>query len=393
MDNESNVSKIKQALNRSSSQILVLIVGILTFFFLYKFDKVLFIIRKILIILSPIIIGLLLAYLLNPAMKYFEEKVRAFLEKRMKKKREKIPAAARACAIAISFVLLFFCIYLLVYMVIPQIYSNVRNLIVTLPGQFNRLMDQLNSRMEDDRQLSALIDGIYKEAMKFLTNWVKTDMMDQVAAVATGVYGFVRVIVDVLVGIIVAAYVLMSKEVFVRQIKKTMYAFLSEKKVEGLLEVFRETDRIFGGFITGKIVDSIIIGILCFFFMLLLGLPYAALISVIIGVTNVIPFFGPYIGAVPSAFLILLTSPSKGVIFIIFILILQQFDGNILGPKILGESTGLSPFWVVFAIILGGGLFGVAGMFFGVPTLGVIYYLMKRLVDSRLAAKGREDKI
>ena len=151
--------------------------------------------------------------------------------------------------------------------------------------------------------------------------------------------------------------------------------------------LLKESDKIFGGFISGKIIDSLIIGAICFVCCLILRMPYVALISVIVGVTNVIPFFGPYIGAIPSTILIMLDSPSKGVIFLLFIIILQQVDGNIIGPKILGESTGLSPFWVVFAIFLGNGLFGVVGLFIGVPTWGVVYYLIKRYVNYRVRKK------
>ena len=151
--------------------------------------------------------------------------------------------------------------------------------------------------------------------------------------------------------------------------------------------LLKESDKIFGGFISGKIIDSLIIGAICFVCCLILRMPYVALVSVIVGVTNVIPFFGPYIGAIPSTILIMLDSPSKGVIFLLFIIILQQVDGNIIGPKILGESTGLSPFWVVFAIFLGNGLFGVVGLFIGVPTWGVVYYLIKRYVNYRVRKK------
>ncbi len=155
-----------------------------------------------------------------------------------------------------------------------------------------------------------------------------------------------------------------------------------------ILHLTTKSNEIFGGFIIGKIIDSAIIGVLCFFGLSILDMPYVMLVSVIVGVTNVIPFFGPYIGAVPSAILILLSDPMKGLYFIIFILVLQQFDGNILGPKILGNSTGLSAFWVIVAILLGGGLFGFVGMVMGVPTFAVLYYIAEMILDNRLKRKS-----
>ena len=373
-------------------QIVVLVVGILVFFFIYKLGKIVGLVRSLLLMLTPILIGLGLAYLLNPLMMIFEKHVGEFLTMRMKKK-EKIPALARGIGIAASLAVLIFMLYFLFNLVIPQIYNNVRKLIVTLPGQINQLMARLEKMTKEDQELSEIINTIYTEAMKFLTNWVKRDMFSQVTVLLNGMVGFLKTITDVLVGLIVAVYVLASKETFKRQSKKLLYAFFNDTTSERLIEIARESDKIFGGFIVGKIVDSIIIGILCFIGMVILRLPYAVLIAVMVGVTNVVPFFGPYIGAIPSSILIFLTSPTKGLIFLLFILALQQFDGNILGPKILGESTGLSPFWVIFAILVGGGLFGVVGMVLGVPTMGVIYYLMKRLINYKLISKGKEEEI
>ncbi len=190
-----------------------------------------------------------------------------------------------------------------------------------------------------------------------------------------------------LVGIIISIYVLMSKEEFIGQSKKLMYALLPGKSANAVIHTVHKSNEIFGGFISGKILDSMIIGVLCFICLYFMKMPYALLVSVIVGVTNVIPFFGPYLGAVPSTILIMLASPIQGVYFIIFILILQQFDGNILGPAILGESTGLSSFWVVFAILVGGGIFGILGMIIGVPAFAVIIYVIRRMVNYILEKK------
>ena len=201
-----------------------------------------------------------------------------------------------------------------------------------------------------------------------------------------------------LIGIIVSVYVLMSKEKFIGQGKKMLYAVLKPHFANNVLTVLRQSNRIFGGFISGKLIDSLIIGIICFIGLYFMKTPYTVLVSVIVGVTNIIPFFGPFIGAVPSAFLVLI-SDSGGInimgciYFLIFILALQQFDGNILGPKILGDSTGLSSFWVLFSILLFGGLFGVLGMVIGVPLFAVIYDIVKKFICASLRKKGKLEEM
>lgn len=180
---------------------------------------------------------------------------------------------------------------------------------------------------------------------------------------------------------------LFGKETFAAQIKKMLYAGMQVERANMVLHITRKSNEIFGGFIIGKIIDSAIIGVLCFIGITILDMPYILLVSVIVGVTNVIPFFGPYIGAIPSTILIALADPLKGLYFLIFIIALQQLDGNVIGPKILGNSTGLSAFWVVFSILLGGGLFGFIGMIIGVPTFAVIYYIVKMVVEEKLKKK------
>lgn len=201
------------------------------------------------------------------------------------------------------------------------------------------------------------------------------------AGVTTGVIGVVKILFNVIIGIIISIYVLMSKEVFIGQSKKVVYAMFSGKKANAIIHTVHKSNEIFGGFISGKILDSLIIGILCFICLYFMKMPYSVLVSVIVGVTNVIPFFGPYLGAVPSTILIMLANPIQGLYFVIFILVLQQIDGNIIGPKILGDSTGLSSFWVVFAILMGGGLFGIPGMIIGVPLFAVIFYILRRALN------------
>ena len=276
-------------------------------------------------------------------------------------------------------------------LLIPELYVSIRNLVFTLPRQIGNALDTLNEARLDDSTTGTFIKTALEEGTDMFMNWMRTDLLDKtnelMSNLTVGVINVLSEIFNILIGVIVSIYILFSKELFVRQTKKAVYAIFSADHANMILHLTTKSNEIFGGFIIGKIIDSAIIGVLCFFGLSLLNMPYVMLVSVIVGVTNVIPFFGPYIGAVPSTILILLSDPMKGLYFVIFILLLQQFDGNILGPKILGNSTGLSAFWVIVAILLGGGLFGFVGMVMGVPTFAVLYYIAEMLVDNRLKRK------
>ena len=335
---------------------------------------------------ASIIMGIVIAYLLNPVVEFYERhldrSLGKFIEKKTKKK-----VSMRGLSIFISVIIVLAVIALLIMMVVPQIYTNISNLVYSFPEQIQDLVGKLMELAKNNEKVRNAINGFYDNFMNYITNWIKSDMLGQVSVVIDGIMGIFGTAVNCLVAFIVAIYVLLSKETFRRQIKKVINAFFNERQTNVIVSVVKESDKIFGGFISGKIIDSFIIGVICFVCCLILRMPYVALVSVIVGVTNLIPFFGPYIGAIPSAVLILLDSPSKGIVFIIFIAILQQVDGNIIGPKILGQSTGLSPFWVVFAIFLGNGLFGIVGLFIGVPLWAVVYYLIKRYVNYRIRIK------
>lgn len=399
-NNANDGSRLRTLLKMGLPQLLVIMCGILFFFFVFKIHVILSFFGRVLSILTPIIMGLAMAYLLNPVMVFFERRFLKAFETSIKtdKKRR---ALSRALAIIISFLLVFLSLYMLGAMVFPLIQENIMNLARVLPSEINKAIRWLESQDIHIEQYisqgtSSLGDG--KESIGsgafslngvigYVLNWIQNDMLPQMSMLLNQVMGIFNVLLNLLVGFVVAIYVLTSKEIFQRQMKKIIYAFTNERGANIIFETARQTNRIFGGFISGKIVDSLIIGILCFIGTSLLGIPYAPLVSVIVGVANIIPFFGPYIGVIPSAFLIVLADPIKALIFVLFACALQTFDGNILGPKILGESTGLSPFWIIFAILLGGGLFGILGMLLGVPTFAVIYYLLKSFVNHRLEKK------
>ena len=306
---------------------------------------------------------------------------------KLKKKKQ----ISRGVGIFVSVILMLALITTLLNMMIPELYGSIRDMIFNVPSQMNRFIHEFSKMHSSDSTVGKMLESIVEEASDFVQNWMKTDLMEKVnlwmTQLTVGMIHMVREVFNFIIGIIVSIYVLFSKEKFQKQTKKLIYAVFRPGQANMILQIGGKSNEIFGGFIIGKIIDSLIIGVICFIGLSILNMPYTMLVSVIVGVTNVIPFFGPYIGAIPSAILILLADPLKGLYFIIFVIALQQFDGNVLGPKILGNSTGLSSFWVVFSILIAGGLFGIPGMLFGVPTFAVIYYIVNMLVNSILKKK------
>ena len=380
-------SWLKQQFGRSIAMFLAVAACILLYFALLRASQISAAVSTLIGVAKPIIYGLGIAYLLNPIVKLVDKRMLPFLEKKcpnFKKKKQ----LSRSVGIFLSLLFLLAVVVALLNMMIPELYSSIRDMLLNVPSQMNRFVDSLSEMNRDNSTLGTLLENIMTEATEFLQNWMRTDLMNSVnelmSSLTVGVINILKEILNLLIGLIVSAYVLFSKEKFSIQCKKITYALFKPSSANMLLHLTIKSNEIFGGFIIGKIIDSAIIGVLCFIGLSIMNMPYTLLVSVIVGVTNVIPFFGPYIGAIPSAVLILLADPKMGVYFIIFILALQQFDGNVLGPKILGNSTGLSAFWVVFSILIAGGLFGVPGMILGVPAFAVIYYIVDMLIDYRL---------
>lgn len=383
-------SKLKLQFKRGMTYFLVIVACILVYFAMLRIEAISNTFSKILDILKPVLYGCLIAYFLNPIVRKVDQYLVPALEKNMKNK-EKAKNLSRSIGVAAAVVVMIAVVTALINMMIPELINSIRNLIFTLPSQINQLVKQVNNIKLVILSMTSMLKNAMNEASTSLQNWIRTDLLNKVNELMThltvGLYTLVMEMFHAVVGVIVSVYILFGKEKFISQSKKATYAIFPAERANLFIHIAVKTNEIFGGFIIGKMIDSIIIGILCFVGTSILNMPYAMLVSVIVGVTNVIPFFGPYIGAIPSAILIALTNPVKGIYFLIFILLLQQFDGNILGPKILGNSTGLSAFWVIVSILLGGGLFGIVGMLFGVPTFAVIYYVIKLLVDNKLEKK------
>ena len=383
-------SWLKQQFGKTVAIVVGALTCILFYFLLLRAGHISGVIRKIFLVSKPIVYGLAIAYLLNPIVKAVDRKLLPFLEKKFPNFKQ-AKSVSRSVGICISIVILATIIFTLFNMMIPELYKSIRDMIMNVPSQMNRFIRELSEMNTENSTIGNIVESVMKEATTFVQNWMRTDLLgrinDFMSGLTVGVLNFMREIMNILIGLIVSVYVLFSKEKFSKQSKKITYAIFKPSNANMILHLTIKSNEIFGGFIIGKIIDSAIIGVLCFAGLSILNMPYAMLVSVIVGVTNVIPFFGPYIGAIPSAILILLAEPKMGIYFIIFIIALQQFDGNVLGPKILGDSTGLSAFWVVFSILIGGGLFGVPGMILGVPTFAVVYYIVGMLVNNKLEKK------
>ena len=383
-------SRFMREISKGMTYFAVVAAGIAFYFALLRLTDISGLFFKALDVLKPILYGMLFAFMLNPIVKQVDRFLIPILEKKLSRKRSEL--LSRTAGILFSLIVLILLVTAVLNLVIPELYQSIRNLVYTLPGQLNDLVDKLSQIQTDDSNVGNLIRTLIEQGTETLQNWLRNNLLKQandiMSILTRGVIDFIGEIFNALIGVIVSVYMLFGKETFSRQGKKVTYGLFSAHHANIILHITQKANEIFGGFLVGKVVDSLIIGVLCFFGLSIMNMPYTLLVSVIVGVTNIIPFFGPYIGAIPSAILIMLNSPVKGVYFIIFILILQQIDGNFIGPKILGSSTGLSSFWVIFAILLGGGMFGFPGMLLGVPTFAVIYYIIQMIINSRLQGKN-----
>lgn len=383
-------SKFRFFMDWGLTALAVITSSVLLCFALLKFSVIATVVGKIVTVLMPIIYGGVLAYLMLPVYNASERYVQDLFGKIIKNNDSR-GRLAKGIATLVSLAVLFAIVIGLFSMLIPQIYESIIGFQDSLTEYINNLTLWIGKLLQDNEHLRESIMPYYNEAVMRFQNWIATDLVPNISLifdrVSSGVISFVTVLKNILIGLIVMVYFLNIKDTLCAQSKKMVYGFLNVKAANRMIGEVRFAHKIFGGFITGKLLDSLIIGIMCFFSLKFLKMPYVLLISVIVGVTNVIPFFGPFIGAVPSAFLILLVDPMKCLYFLIFILVLQQFDGNILGPKILGDSTGLPSFWVLFSILLFGGLFGFVGMIIAVPTFAVIYRAMSLYINNALKKK------
>ena len=335
---------------------------------------------QIMAVFQPFIIGFIIAYLINFILKFYEDRVFKKFIKGSKK-------SLRGVAVILSYLTASLIFYVFIQFVVPQLVESITGLVNDIPRYLYDMKVILEQTL-NETDISPEYMTLINDKLTEITNWVLQLVTNLLPIIGGIVMAFASSVWNIILGIIISVYLLVDKEKFFALGKKVVVALFNDKHANIILNLANRTNLTFGKFIVGKIIDSAIIGVLTFIILTIFKMPYSLLISVIIGMTNIIPFFGPFIGAIPSAIIILFISPIKAVWFGIIILVIQQIDGNIIGPKILGDSIGISAFWILFAILVAGKLFGLVGMIIGVPMFALIYSIVKDVIEIRLSKKG-----
>ncbi len=387
--------KIRPYFRWGLTAFIVIACAIMFYFGVDYIGKIFKAIGSLLKILSPFVWGLIIAYLLIPPMRFFENRwfkplTRKFYEHHPEKKHDrKLP---HILALILSEILLVAIITALVYLIVPQLYESIETIVVNSPDYIKKAYESLDKMLQNHPDIEAYATNLFGTFSDTVTKWAENkvlpNMENVVTNITSGVYFVIKLLYNLVIGIIVSIYVLNNKAKCRGYAKKLLYCLFNADNAKKISDGVMFVDKIFMDFISGKIVDSAIVGVLCYICCLILGMPYALLIAVIIGVSNIIPFFGMYIGAIPCALLVLLVDPVKCLIFIGLVLVLHIVDNNIIAPKILGDSIGINGFWVIFAIILFGGLFGFWGMILGVPVFVIIYNGIGNLINKGLEKKN-----
>lgn len=339
-------------------------------------------------ILSPILIGVVLAYIINPVYVWVEKLfLKAFAKcKRMSNKWKLRLSHGLGVALSVSFMLAV--IALLLFLIIPELLESLEKLIKLTPSIIDNASEWLNAQKDSDNIFMRNLSDIVAQALASISDWLKNKAADALGSVISSVYSVVMFIFDFLIAILVCIYALLEKKQFIAQSKKMLFALYNPEKANYILSAARYGNHIFGRIVSGKILTSAMIGVVTYIFMLIMKMPYALLSSAVVAVTNVIPFFGPFIGGIPTCFIIMLNDVRQGIIYGVFCIVIQQIEGNVISPKIAEEKTGVSQFWVTFALISCGGIFGLMGMLFSVPALAVLFYCIRIAVERRLREKG-----
>ena len=371
----------------------ILASGILCAFVLFKMPVIISVLKGITEILKPFLYGVVFAYLLAPLCNKIEEKLFQIFPKAKTKVRRFICFIAIVISLCVAIAV----IWLIIMMIIPQVWDSVMKIIQMVPQKLIVVNNWIEHMLENQPELQAYFEEFSSQAESNIDSLLNVDTIQKVQSIINSLsvqlFGVLGVVKNIFLGLLISAYLLGSRKLFGAQAGLILHGVFSDKWAKIIEEEIRYTDKMFNGFLVGKIIDSAIIGLLCFAGTSIMGCEAPAFISVIIGITNIIPFFGPFIGAIPCGLLLLLENPMHCLYFIIFIFVLQQLDGNVIGPKILGNTTGVSSFWVLFAILLFGGMWGVVGMVIGVPLFAVIYDIIRKLVYRGLRKHKRESMI
>lgn len=366
---------------------LVIAASILLYYLIGNIGLIFSVIGRLLDILSPLIMGLVLAFILNPIYKFLNRNIEKILEKKSKNKK-RVQGFAKGFSIFLSVLFLLIVIVGLVWLVLPELINSIESIVSSIPSAIDSFEEWLDDVLKVNPEFEDAILSFIDTVSNSINSWMRNDLLPSMTNIASGVTnGLISVvgfIVDFFIGLVFAVYILISKKEFGAQAKKVSYCVFGSKISNKIIDVCKYISKLFNNVFAGKIFDSTLVGIICFLFMIITGMPYPVLIAVLIGVTDIIPFFGPFIGAIPAILLILVVSPIQALYFGIFILVLQQVEGNLLQPKVSGFATGISSFWALFAIIFFGDLFGLVGLIIGVPLFAVIYHYLKIVIDKRL---------
>lgn len=364
--------------------VAVVLISIIAFRVINNWESTMKLLSAIVRVIGPYFIGFLIAYLVNPLVNFLYGHVYRDL---LKIKNKKIKTA---CSIFSAYLIILGLIVICVSYIVPQLIKSISELITQFPDFYNRIVEWINAYVSKNPDIDA--DTIYDITNNYLPK-MQDYLLAQLQKIIPALYGagisLIRFFINFFIAIIVSIYLICDKQRILKYMKTVSYAILPAKEeVSGFFDIVKDCNAICKSFFIGKTIDSLIIGVLCFIFMSILKLPYAMLISVIVAITNMIPYFGPYIGAIPGCIILFIEKPMHGIFFLILIICLQSFDGMILGPRILGNSTGLRPIMILFAISCGGAIAGPLGMFLGVPIFGIISYLVDKLIDHRLRQKN-----
>ena len=369
---------------KARTNILTAAIIILLLAFFYYISNIATFLRSLLSLIAPFLIGFMLCFIQLPIVHRLDQ-----LQGRLIFKKKKHPKLTRAISTTLSHVFLVGIIIAFVLLLLPQVIHSIKQLIPLITNfvkDNSHIIGELVERLDID---FITVDGselniAWEQILVYLNNYSKL-LFDNVMSISSSLYTF---FFNLFIGIVTSFYLMMSKEIICARIKKLCYAFIPEEGASLLVHWTRRANQIFSGFISGKILDSLVIGIICYISMLLLQLEYPLLISVVVGVCNIIPFFGPIIGAIPSILILLIINPRHAMIFLVYIVILQQLDGNIIGPAIMRDHVGVSSLWIMISIIVGGGLFGFTGMLISVPMFSLVYAIVKALSEYHLKKKG-----
>mgnify|MGYP004559934793 FL=1 len=371
----------------------ILASGILCAFVLFKMRVIIELLKGITGILKPFLYGAVIAYLLAPLCNKIEEKLFQTFPKANRKAKRFICFIAIVISLCVALAI----VWMVIMLIIPQVWDSVMKIIDMVPQKITILNNWIEHMLENQPELQAYFEEFANQAESHINSLLNVDTIQKVQSIINSlsvqVFGVLGVLKNISLGFLISAYLLGSRKLFGAQAGLILHGVFPDKWAGIIEEEIRYTDKMFNGFLVGKIIDSAIIGLLCFAGLSFMGFEAPAFIGVIIGITNIIPFFGPFIGAIPCGLLLLLENPMHCLYFIIFIFILQQLDGNVIGPKILGNTTGVSSFWVLFSILLFGGMWGVVGMIIGVPLFAVIYDIIRKLVYRGLRKHKRESMI